>query len=132
MNPTLGTVMTISVTVIAAVLVLVLIFLIPVLFQVRRTAREAEKLIDSVRVQLSPLSRDIGFISRAVRSIVQSVHRQVDEIEDGIQTVHDMAIRAREFQVEVQRRVEQPLLEVAAVLAGIRRGIEAVARVFCR
>lgn len=132
MNPTLGTVMTISVTVIAAVLVLVLIFLIPVLFQVRRTAREAEKLIDSVRVQLSPLSRDIGFIYRAVRSIVQSVHRQVDEIEDGIQTVHDMAIRAREFQVEVQRRVEQPLLEVAAVLAGIRRGIEAVARVFCR
>ena len=46
MNPTLATLLTISVTVIAAILVLVLIFFIPVLLQVRRTAHEAEKLID--------------------------------------------------------------------------------------
>ena len=44
------TLMAISVTVIAAIMVLALIFQIPVLLQVRRTAREAEKLIDSVRV----------------------------------------------------------------------------------
>ena len=50
MNPTLAMLLTISVTVIAATLVLLLIFLIPVLLQVRRTAHEAEKLIDSVRV----------------------------------------------------------------------------------
>jgi len=45
-NPTLATLLTISVTVIAAILVLVFIFFIPVLLQVRRTAHEAEKLID--------------------------------------------------------------------------------------
>ncbi|MGB7573023.1 MAG: hypothetical protein WBN53_04115 [Thermodesulfobacteriota bacterium] len=38
--------MTTSVTVIAVITVLVLIFLIPVLLQVRRTAHEAEKMID--------------------------------------------------------------------------------------
>jgi len=40
---TMETLMAIGVTVIAAVMVLALIFLIPVLLQVRRTAKEAER-----------------------------------------------------------------------------------------
>ena len=132
MNPTLATLLPISVTVIAAILVLILIFLIPVLLRVRRTAHEAEKLIDSVRLQVAPVSRDSGLISRDVKSIVQSIHRQVDRVEDGIETVHDMAARAREFQIEVQRRIEEPLLQFAAVMGGIKRGIEAMARIFYR
>ena len=132
MNPTLATLLTISVTVIAAILVLILIFLIPVLLQVRRTAHEAEKLIDSVRLQVAPVSRDLGLISRDVKSIVQSIHRQVDRVEDGIETVHDMAVRVKEFQIEVQRRIEEPLFQLAAVMGGIKRGIEAMARIFYR
>ena len=126
------TLMAISVTVIAAIMVLALAFLIPVLLQVRRTAHEAEKLIDSVRLQVVPVSRDIGLISRDVKSIVQSIHRQVNRVEDGIETVHDMAVRVKEFQIEVQRRIEEPLLQLAAVMGGIKRGIEAIARIFYR
>jgi len=126
------TLMAISVTVIAAIMVLALIFLIPVLFQVRRTAREAEKLIDSVRLQVAPVSRDVGLISRDVKSIVQSIHRQVDRVEDGIETVHDMAVRVKEFQLEIKRRIEEPMLQLAAVLGGVKRGVEAIASIFCR
>ncbi len=132
MNPTLATLLTISVTVIAAILVLILIFLIPVLLQVRRTAHEAEKLIDSVRLQVAPVSHDLGLISRDVKSIVQSIHRQVDRVEDGIETAHDMAVRINEFQIEVQRRIAEPLLQLAAVFSGVKRGVEAFARVFSR
>ena len=132
MNATLATLLTISVTVIAAILVLILIILIPVLFQVRRTAHEAEKLIDSVRLQIAPISRDIGLISRDIKRIVQSIHRQVDRVEDGIETVHDMAVLAKEFQLEVKRRIGEPLLQLAAVLGGVKRGMEAMARIFHR
>ena len=64
MNPTLATLLTISVTVIAAILVLILIFLLLVLLQVCRTAHEAEKLIDFVRLQVAPVRRDVTAISR--------------------------------------------------------------------
>ena len=126
------TLMAISVTVIAAIMVLALIFLIPVLLQVRRTVGEAEKLIDSVRVQVAPISRDVGLISRDIKSIVQSIHRQVDRVEDGIETVHDMAVQVKEFQLEVKRRIEGPLLQLAVVLGGVKRGIEAVSRILSR
>ena len=41
MNPTLATLLTISVTVIAAILVLILILLVPVLLQVRQLEKPA-------------------------------------------------------------------------------------------
>ena len=129
MSPTLATLLTISITVIAAILVLILIFLIPVLFQVRRTAREAEKLIDSVRLQIVPIGRDMGLISREVKSIVESIHYQVDRVEDGVEAVHDMTLRVKALQIEVQRRIEEPLLQFAALMGGIKRGFEAVARI---
>jgi uncharacterized protein YoxC len=129
---TMETLMAVSVTVIAAVMVLALIFLIPVFLQVGRTAREAEKLIDSVRVQVAPVCSDVGLISRGVKSIVQSIHRQVDRVEDGIETVHDMAIRAKEFQLEAKRKIENPLFQLAAVLGGVKRVVEAIASTLCR
>jgi len=120
---TMETLMAISVTVIAAIMVLGLIFLIPVLLQVRRTAKEAEKLIDSVRVQVAPISRDIGLISRDVQSIAQFIHRQADRVETGIETVHDMAVRVKEFQIEIQRRIAKPLVMLTSVLGGFKQGI---------
>jgi uncharacterized protein YoxC len=132
MNPTLAMLLTISVTVIAAILVLILIFLIPVLLQVRRTAHEAEKLIDFVRLQVAPVSHDVTIISRDVKSAIQSIHRQVDHVERGIETVHDMAVHVKEFQIEVQRRIEEPLVQIAAVILGVTRGFEAIARIFSR
>ena len=122
----------ISVTVIAAIMILGVIYMIPVLLQIRRTAREAEKLIDSVRAQVAPTSRDIVLISHDVKSIVQSIQRQVDRVEEGVETVHDMAVRLKVFQIEVQRRIEEPLLQIVSVFGGVKRGAEAIAGIFRR
>jgi len=122
----------ISVTVIAAIMILGVIYMIPVLLQIRRAAREAEKLIDSVRAQVAPTSRDIVLISHDVKSIVQSIQRQVDRVEEGIETVHDMAVRLKVFQIEVQRRIEEPLLQIISVFGGVKRGAEAIAGIFRR
>ncbi len=130
MTPTLAVLVTVSVCVIAAILVIVLIFLIPVLLQVRRTAQEAEKLIDSIRVQVAPISRDIGLVSRDIKSILQSIHRQIERVEDGIETMHDIATRVKDFEVEIQRRLEGPLFALAAVLGAIKRGAERIVRIF--
>ena len=122
----------ISVTVIAAIMILGVIYMIPVLLQIRRAAREAEKLIDSIRAQVAPTSRDIVLISHDVKSIVQSIQRQVDRVEEGIETVHDMAVRLKVFQIEVQRRIEEPLLQIISVFGGVKRGAEAIASIFRR
>jgi len=122
--------LTISVTVIAASIVVVAIVLIPVILQIRRTAREAEKLLESARMQVVPLSHDLTVISREVDGILQSVRRQVDRVEDGIATVQGGAERLRDFEEAILTRVEAPLLELATLVRAVSRGILAFVRFF--
>ena len=121
---------TISVTVIAASIVVVAIVLIPAILQIRRTAREAEKLLETARMQVVPLSHDLTVISREASGILQSVHRQVNRVEDGIATVQGAADRLREFEEGVLTIVEQPLIQLATLVRAASRGIEAFLRFF--
>jgi uncharacterized protein YoxC len=120
--------LTISVTVIAASIIVVAIVLIPVILQVRRTAHEAEKLLETARMQVVPLSHDLTVISREVNLILQSVHRQVDSVEEGIATVQGAAERLRDFEEVILTRVEEPVLELAALVRAVSRGTGAFLR----
>jgi uncharacterized protein YoxC len=124
--------LTISVTVIAASIVLFVIFLVPVLLQIRRTSHELEKLFDTARMQVTPLSHDLTAISLEIKGILQTLRRQVDKVEDGINTVRDAALRLKALQEEVQQIVEIPLLELASLVRGVSRGVEAFLRVLRR
>jgi len=118
--------LTISITVIAASVVVFTLFLIPVLLQVRRTSRELEKLIDTTRLQMVPLSHDLTAISSEVNGILKSLHRQIDKVEEGITSVRDVARNFQVFQMEIQRVVEEPLIELAALVKGVVHGFEAL------
>ncbi len=122
--------LTISVTVIAASIVVVAIAFIPVILQIRRTAHQAEKLLETVRMQVVPLGHDVTIISREVSDILQSVHRQVDRVEGGIAAVQDGAERLRDFEEVILTRIEEPLLELAAVIRAVSRGVAAFFRFF--
>jgi len=125
-------VLTISVAVIAASIVLFVAFLIPVLLQIRRTSRELEKLFDTARMQITPLSHDLTAISLEFKGIFQSIRRQVDKVEDGITSVRDAALRLKEFQAEIEQTIEGPLLELASLVKAVSRGAEAFLRIFHR
>ena len=120
----------ISVTVIAAIMVLGLIFMIPVLLQIRRTAREAEKLIDSVRVQVAPISRDIVLISRDVKSIVNPFIGRSIESRRGLKRCMIWRSGSKSFKSRFRRRIEEPLLQLVAVMGGIKRGLRLLLEFF--
>ncbi len=122
--------LTISVTVIAASMLVVVILLTPAILQISRTAREAEKFFEAARMQVVPLSHDLTVISREVSGILQSVHRQVNRVEDGIATVQGAADRLREFEEGVLTIVGQPLSELATLVRAVSRGIGAFLRFF--
>jgi uncharacterized protein YoxC len=121
---------TISVTVIAASIVAVAIVLIPVILQIRRTAREAEKLFETARMEIVPLSHDLTVVSKEVSGILQSIHRQVEKVEEGIATVQDAAERFRDFEDAALTIVEAPLVKLATVVSAASRGLGAFLRFF--
>jgi uncharacterized protein YoxC len=120
----MSTLQAISISVIAAIMVVAVIALIPVLMQVRRTAREAEKVLETVRTQILPLSHDLTAVSGEVKDILQSLHRQVERAEDGIIAVRDSAERLRDFEEEVLDRFGTPLFKLATLAGAVSRGVE--------
>jgi uncharacterized protein YoxC len=124
--------LTISVTVIAGVMVIAVLFLIPSLMQIRRTAREVENILETARMQIVPLSHDLTVISQEVNGILQSIHRQVDRVEEGVINVRDTAVRLREFEREIEEKIESPLLELATLVSAVTRGVEAFVRMLRR
>jgi uncharacterized protein YoxC len=121
---------TISITVIAAAVVVVAIVLIPVILQIRRTACEAEKLIETVRMEIAPLSHDLTVISKEISGIVESIYRQVEKVEEGITAVGDAAQRLRDFEEAALSIFEGPLLKIPTVISAVVRGIGAFVRFF--
>jgi len=120
--------MTISVAVIAAIMVVAVICIIPVLLQIRRTAQQVEKLVETARMQVAPLSRDVTVISQTANGIMESLHRQTDKLEESVATVRDGVERLRDFQDDVLRRVEQPIFTASAFFGAINQGVST----FCR
>jgi hypothetical protein len=126
------TLIAISVAVIAAIMVLFFILMIPILLKALKIARELEWLIDTVRTQVAPISRDIIIISQDVKEIVQSVRRQVDQVEDGVETAHNMVLWVKKIQAELKWRTEKPILQAAAIMGGFKRGLEVMSQMFKR
>jgi uncharacterized protein YoxC len=124
--------MTISVAVIAAIMVVGVLCLIPVLFQIRRTAQQVEKALETVRMQIVPVSHDVTIISQELNGIIRSIHRQVDKIEDGVTTVRDGAERLRDFEEDMVQRIEEPLVEMTTLLSAVTRGVETFFRLLRR
>lgn len=125
-------VLTISLSVIAASLVVAVIILVLTLLQIRRAAHAVEKVLETARMQFAPLSHDLTVISQGVNGILQSIHRQVDKAEESITAVRDTAVRLREFEKEVINRVEEPLLEIATLFGAAGRGVGALIRMIRR
>jgi uncharacterized protein YoxC len=124
--------MTISVAVIAAIMVVGVLCLIPVLFQIRRTAQQVEKTLETARMQIVPVSHDLTILSQEVNGIIQSIHRQVDKIEDSVTTVRDGAERLREFEEDMIQRIEEPFIEMATLLSAVTRGVDTFVRLLWR
>jgi len=118
--------------IIAATLVLAVIFLIPTLTQIRRTSLEAEKFFETIRLQIVPMAHDLTVISQQVSGILQSVQRQVGKTEEAFTTFRDTAVRLRDFEEEILHKVQEPLSEITALLGAVGRGVGAFVRIFRR
>jgi len=124
--------LTISLTIIAAALVVAVIIQIPVFLQIRRTAREMEKFLETARMQIVPLSHDLTVISRELNDVLQSIHRQADKVEQSITTLRDGVGRLREFEEGILHKIEEPLQETATLIGAIGRGVGAFVRMLRR
>ena len=123
-------VLEISVLIIAVFIVIFVIGLLIVFFQIRRTAKEAEKFLDTTRQQIVPLSHDLTIILNDTKKITQSIERQLGKVEEGVQAIRDTAINVKEFETEIQQKIEQPIIEITTFISAIAQVVSGLISYF--
>jgi uncharacterized protein YoxC len=121
--------LTISVTVIAIVMVLAMIFLIAAFLQVRRTGREVERFFEAARGEIAPISHDVTITVQEVNGIIKSIRGHVDGMGEGISTFRHTAVRLRELE-DTLSKIEEPLLTLSTLVSAVGRVVGASIRAF--
>ncbi len=122
----------ISVAVIAFFIVIFVIGLLFVLVQLRRTAEEAEKLLETARQHIVPLSHDLTIIVNDIKRIAASVQKQIGMVEAGIGEVKDTVTRITHFEKKLHDKLEQPLFEMATFVSAISKAVRAFLNIWKR
>jgi uncharacterized protein YoxC len=118
----------ISVTIIAGFVVIFVIALIPVLVQIRRLAKEAERLLEATRQQIVPLSHDVVRVVDDIGDLVKQGQRQMVKVEDSVNAVRETALKLRDVESLFKDRIEKPLLNLIAVVAALIKGTRALVK----
>ncbi len=112
-----------SLTVIAGCMVLITLGVLPVLFALRRTFIQAERLVEQVRMQTAPLVHDATQIAGDMRHIVKTLEKELPKVGDSIESIRRTAADVHEFETMLRERIEQPLLDLTAIIAGLSKGL---------
>ena len=107
----------ISVAVIAFFIVIFVIGILIVFVQIRRVAKEAEKLIDTTRQQIAPLSHSLNLIVHDAQKIVHSVQSQVSKVEKGFDEIEQIVEHINDFEKQLHEKIQQPFLEFVATIS---------------
>lgn len=111
-----------SVMLIAGLLLVNTIFLLVFLFKALKALSEARKLLELARMQLTPISHDITRITTEANGILVSIRKDVDKIGDSLDHVRDTTRNLKEFEFMIQERIQEPLLEITALLSALVKG----------
>jgi len=112
-----------SLVVIAFCMVMIMLAVVAVLLRLRKLAMEAEKLVETVRMNMPPLIHDITRITGDVRSIVHTVERQAPKLGDVMEAVRAIARDVHDFERMLVERLHRPLLDLTALVSGVVRGV---------
>lgn len=112
----------ISVAIIAGLLFINTLFIIVVLIRALKVLGEFQKLIEMVRLQISPIIHDLTQILTDVRSIVRTAEKEMVKVEDSLTAVRDTTRNIKEFEALIQERIERPLLDLTAIISALVKG----------
>ena len=115
----------ISVAVIAFFVVIFVIGLLIALVQIRRTAKEAEKLMETSRQQIAPISHDLTIIVNDVKRIIQSIQKQMGMVEDGVGDIKNTVTRITQFEKDLQEKLQRPIIEFATLISAMSNAFRA-------
>jgi len=112
-----------SLVVIAFCMLMIMMAAVAALLRIRKLAMEAEKLVETVRMNIPPLVHDLTKITGDIRSISHTLERQAPKLGDTVEALRMTARDVQHFERMIRERIERPVLDLTALVSGVARGV---------
>jgi uncharacterized protein YoxC len=116
----------ISVVVVAAFMSLTCVVLIIALVYVIKAVKSIERLAETVRPHVAPITHDITIITQKAAGIMESVQRQTAMIEESVTTFRDATRSVRHFQQNLLEKFTFPAVKLSRLGRAVKVGFETV------
>jgi uncharacterized protein YoxC len=102
---------------------LLVVFIIPTIIQIRKTVKNAEITLKSVNQNLPGILTNIDEITTNITQVTQSVHQNIDGLKEVVNKIHLVADDIVQFEQTIRQEIEPPILNTLGTLSGISKGI---------
>ena len=99
------------------------IYVIVVLSRVKGTLTNVAKDVNEMTTHSLPVLENMEFITSRVRSISENVDDQVAIVRHSLGSIKEVADNIVALERKVQERIEGPILETAAIISAVFKGI---------
>jgi len=115
----------ISLLIIAITIFLLVIFAIPTLLQMRRTAKSMELTATSLNQNLPGILTNLDEITTNLTHTTQSIHDNVDGLKNVVVKFQDMADDVVQFEKQIRAEIEVPIIETISSISAVVKGTRA-------
>ncbi len=115
----------IGVLICSIALLLVAIFAVPTIIQIRRTAKNAEITLQAVNQNLPGILTNLDEITTNLTATSQSIHQNIDGLKEVIHKFHLVADDVVQFERLIREEIEEPILSTIGTFTGIVKGVNA-------
>jgi uncharacterized protein YoxC len=115
----------ISLLIIAIAFLIVVIFAIPALLQIRRTAKNMEITAKTLNQNLPGILTNVDEISTNLSQITQSIHYQVNGVRNVVDKFQKMADDVVDFEQNLREEIESPLMQAISTISAFTKGARA-------
>ena len=120
-----------GILIIGIAVLIIAIFLVPALLQLKKTLKSAERFMDDMDVsikslvydEVKPLVKSINDTMDEVEGIVKSARSSVEKLGAVVESVSAVGGTIRSINNLVDTKVKGALVDIAAYLVGIKVGI---------
>ena len=113
----------ISVLVLSIAVIALVLFLIPSIIQLRKSAKRFEEVSEELNRRLPKILKNIEEITANLNGMMSNGSHYVEKLGDAVDDIVD-------FEKRIKHRVEDPLIETLTTIAAITKAVRAFLTIF--
>lgn len=107
-----------------AVLVLIL-FLIPTILQLRKSAKRIEEVSTHLNRQLPAILENVNAITASLNRVLSSGQQQAETLSEAVQNVKLMVDDVVDFEKRIRTQIENPIVDTLTTVTALIKAVRA-------